>query len=93
MIDNPTSGTVTYYGTTCASRAHAIEAGEILKQARRADAAVQQAEWDKKNAEYCAELEKWEQWLRENGKGPSTLERINSLGGYAPARAMYQAFY
>lgn len=91
VIDDPTAGGARYYGTTCAAKAHAIEASEIRRAAKQADADAIQREWEEKDRAAAAQIDQWLQWLKRNGTGDCSLEQMNSLGGYANARAMYKA--
>ncbi len=84
-------GEAVYYGVTCAARALKIEAKDVRKGARDADAAKLRAENAARAAKFDAETKPWFLFLATNGKGTDNFSRIESLGGFKAARALYRA--
>lgn len=87
-----------YYGTTCAALALGRKPVEIKADARAADKARRQAEEWARYQDHAAKTALWQSFLNERAPGivdfdgkPNTFRQIERLGGYAAARAAYEA--
>lgn len=76
------AGMVKYGKKTSANTARVVREYEDERHA--AEKAVRDAAWKTETA-------RWESFLSVNGKGGDTFTRIQSLGGFKAARAMYTA--
>lgn len=84
-------GDAMYFGVTCAAHALSKPAKHITSQASRADRVLaelarleQAAAWDKA-------MQPWFMFLASSGTGSDTFSRIESLGGFTAARALFAA--
>ena len=91
-------GAAVYYGTTCAALALGRKPVEIKADARAADKARRQAEEWARYQDHAAKTALWQSFLNERAPGivdfdgkPNTFRQIEHLGGYAAARAAYEA--
>lgn len=80
-----------YYGTTCAARSIKTTAADIRASARRAMDAKIAAERAERDAKFRAEDALWQSFLDARSPGRDRFSQIESLGGYAAARAAYEA--
>jgi hypothetical protein len=80
-----------YYGTTCAARSIKTTAADIRASARRAMDAKIAAERAERDAKFRAEDALWQSFLDSRSPGRDRFSQIESLGGYAAARAAYEA--
>lgn len=80
-----------YYGTTCAARSIKTTAADIRASARRAMDAKIAAERAERDAKFRAEDALWQSFLDARSPGRDRFSQIESLGGYASARAAYEA--
>ena len=83
-------GEAVYYGVTCAARTLKLQAKDVRAESNRVDREKAGAEAQARMARQEAEVKKWLTWLERNGTGADTFTRIQSLGGFAEARAMYK---
>jgi hypothetical protein len=84
-------GEPVYYGVDCAARALSRSQKEVRSESRKADRAKWEAEQRRRAAAEDAVRAPWFAFLREHGRGSDDFTRIESLGGYAAARARYNA--
>lgn len=84
-------GDPVHYGCDCAAREIGRSAAEIRKAARRANSAREDQELVARRAAANAELAPWLAFLASRGTGSDNFSRIESLGGYAIARALYHS--
>lgn len=87
-------GSVVYFGSTCASRALAgrgIEASPatIRRETKNADEARRDAENKAREAVAAAARDQWFAWLKAKTGKSDVFCAIESLGGYAAARALH----
>lgn len=82
-------GEAVYFGVTCAARALAMDAALVRKASKAADNAKYQAEKAARQAQADAEFVLWDAFLKTNGTGECVFTRIQSLGGYPAARALF----
>lgn len=78
-----------YYGVTCAAKALRMPAREVKASASHADRERAEQERRARNAAADAAAAPWFAFLAAEGKGDDTFRRIESLGGYAAARALF----
>jgi len=82
-------GAVVYYGVTCAANALTIPATEIRQGAKLADDAKRAAEQAIFDNAREKEFSRWSNFCRANGTGSDLFTQIQSIGGYAVAKALY----
>ena len=80
-----------YFGVVCAARALGWDSRYVKAETRKADDARIERENAARRAAHEAEVAPWFAFLAANGSGPDTFRQIESLGGYAAARALYLA--
>lgn len=78
-----------YFGVTCAARALAMDAKLVRKASKAADDAKYRAEHAARQAKAEAEFALWDAFLKAYGTGDCVFTRIQSLGGYPAARALF----
>lgn len=83
-------GDAVYFGVVCAARALRLSARDVRSGARRVDDAKRAAAEAARRAAHEAECAPWFAFLAAHGTGGDTFRRIESLGGYKAARAMFE---
>ena len=82
-----------YYGVTCAAHALKTTAKEVRYEAKRADTLKREKEAAERREARNKAVASWQAWL--NVQAPSlagdTFLQLESLGGYGPAHALYEA--
>lgn len=89
------AGRPVWYGTGCAARAMGCPTKTVTKARKAAHDAAYAAERKQKAAESRAREAAWQAFLDANAVGVAPgagnrFEQIQSLGGYAAAKAMYR---
>ena len=91
-------GETLYFGTTCAARALKIGVKEVKAGAAAADRAKAEARRAEQAAKHAAEMSRWRAYLIARTGGindfagqPCIGAMIQALGGFAAARAGYEA--
>lgn len=85
------SGDALYFGVTCAARALSCKAVDVRHGAAAADRAKEKLASEAARAAFAAESAPWFAFLAAKGQGADVFTRIQSLGGYAAARAAFKA--
>lgn len=80
-----------YYGRDCAGMVKygKKKSGNTAKVVREFEAEKAETERKARAAAMDAEIARWSAFLEANGTGADIFTRIQSLGGYAKARALY----
>jgi len=90
--DGNGTGQMYYLGRDCAAKASGWTQREVMRRAREADdEAERQRRWEADQRER-AECDRWFGWLREQTGCTEVMDAILALGGFAAARAQYQAW-
>lgn len=84
-------GATVHYGVTCAANALRLPVATVRQGTKRADAAAADSLRSAQAKVAAAEFARWVSFCRENGTGPDLFTQIQSLGGYAAAKALYNA--
>lgn len=84
-------GDPVYYGVTCAAQALSMGAKDVRAATRKADDEKAAKERAEREAQRQAEQQPWFDFLAAHGRGDNTFTRIESLGGFQTARALYDA--
>lgn len=82
-----------FYGRDCAGMVKYSKksSSNAAKVVREFEEAKREAEEKQRRAAQDAEFSRWDAFLKANGKGGDVFSRIQSLGGFKAARAMYAA--
>lgn len=80
-----------YYGVTCAALALSRTPKDIRSESKKADEAKAAVERAAYYARVQAEQAPWFAFLALRGTGRDNFTRIESLGGYTSAKALYNA--
>lgn len=83
-------GEAVYFGVTCAARALAMDAALVRKASKAADDEKYRAEQAARRAKAEAEFALWDAFLKAHGTGDCVFTRIQSLGGYPAAKALFE---
>lgn len=84
-------GDAMYFGVTCAAHALRRDARHVRGESRKADRAREAAEAKARQDARDAIDAPWFAFLATNGTGSDVFRQIQSLGGYAAARARFNA--
>jgi hypothetical protein len=84
------NGATVYYGVVCAANALRINTKEVRAGAKKADDAKEEAARIAREHSWNEEQTRWAAFCRQRGTGADLFTQIQSLGGYAAARALYR---
>lgn len=79
-----------YYGVVCAAKALGRDPKYVRQETRKADNERDRMVQAALQAERDAAFAKWAAFLAAHGSGADVFTRIQSLGGYAAAKALYR---
>ena len=80
-----------YYGVTCAAHALKTTVKDVRSASKRADDAKAAAVQAERYRQQKIETDRWFAWLAANApSGNDPFTRIQALGGYGPARKLYE---
>jgi hypothetical protein len=82
-------GEPVHFGVVCAALAIGTDAKAVRFESRQADRAKAARENAARQNQHEAAIAPWLAFLAANGCGMDTFSRIQSLGGYAAARAAF----
>jgi hypothetical protein len=84
-------GEPVYFGVTCAARALKTGVSEVKRGTAAADREREEQARIARQAAEAAKSAPWFAFLAAHGTGDNNFSRIESLGGYAAAKARFEA--
>lgn len=85
------NGATVYYGVTCAANALRTSATAIRQGTKQADEAKAEVVRLAREKAEANEFSRWSSFCAAHGTGTDLFTRIQSLGGYKAAKALYAA--